>query len=90
MGRERERDGSRARAHINNVQRALADRVSLPVRPRNDSFGQDFRLWTWDQNVWCDVQSQAIELLRPGEVLQGLMRGAAGDEFVEGGADFHG
>jgi hypothetical protein len=87
MRGERERDGARAGANVENAQC-----VGLCGGPGDGGFDEVFGFGARDEGVWRDAEGQAVELLLAGEVLQGFVRGAAVGEFVEalelGGGEF--
>jgi hypothetical protein len=56
----------------------------LRAGPGEDGFDEMFGLGARDEDVGGDAEGEAEELLMAGEVLEGLVRGAAGDEGAEG------
>jgi len=52
--------------------------------PGEDGFDEVFGFGAGDEDVWGDAEGEAVELLLAGEVLEGFVGGAAGDELLEG------
>ncbi len=50
-----------------------------------DGFDQVFGFRARDEDGWCDVEREAVELLLAGDVLDGLVREAAENEAVVAG-----
>lgn len=50
-----------------------------------DGFDQVFGFWARDEDGWCDVEREAVELLLASDVLDGLVREAAENEAVVAG-----
>jgi hypothetical protein len=58
--------------------------VRLLTRPVEDGFDEVFSFGARDEDVARHAEGEAEELLRAGEVLQRMLRGAAGGEVAEG------
>ena len=59
-------------------------RVGLGAGEFEDGFDEVLGLGARDEDVGRDAQGEAEELLRAGEVLEGMLGSAAGDEGPEG------
>ena len=59
-------------------------RIGLRAGEVEDGFDEVLGLGARDEDVGCDAEGEAEELLRAGEVLERMLRGAAGDERAEG------
>jgi hypothetical protein len=77
---ERDGDRSGAGADVGNAE----VRVGLGARESEDGFDEVLGLWTGDEDVRCDAEGEAEELLSPGEVLERPIGGAVGDKRAEG------
>ena len=56
----------------------------MGVGPVEDGFDEMFGFGAGDEDGGRDAEGETEELLRAGDVLQRLLRGAAGDEGAEG------
>ena len=79
-GGERDGDGAGAGADIGNMKM----RVGLGAGPVEDGFDEMLGLGAGDEDVGGDAEGEAEELLRASEVLERVLRGAAGNERAEG------
>ena len=79
-GGERDGDGSGAGADVDDAEMG----VGLGVGPVEDGLDEVFGFGAGDEDVGRDAEVEAEEFLRAGDVLERLLRGAAGDEGAEG------
>jgi len=89
LGGQCERDGAGAGADVEDVGIADSGTVGEPAENR---FDQELGLGSRDKGVGSDAEHEAKELLVAGEVLDGFLGGASGNEgavgFVESGGEF--
>jgi len=89
LGGQGERDGAGAGADVEDV--GIADSGTVG-KPAEDGFDEEFGLGAGDEGVGGDTEHEAEELLVAGDVLEGFLGGAAGDEgavgFVQSGREF--
>ena len=79
-GGERDGDRAGAGADVGDVKM----RVGLGAGEVEDGFDEMLGFGAWDEDFGGDAEGEAEELLRAGEVLERMLRGAAGDERAEG------
>ena len=77
---ERDGDGSRAGANVENPE------ARGGVEFGEDGFDEVFGFGAGDEDGGGDVEGEAVEFLLAGDVLDGLVGEAAGDEGFVGGA----
>ncbi len=82
MRGERNGDGSRAGADVRDAERVF---VVEAGGPQEHGFHEVLGFGARDEDGGCDPEVETVELLVAEDVLQRLVRGAAGDEVFEGG-----